>query len=167
MLDKNSFSVLLATLVKSAASLRELSYDHAASDAATRKRDAEEEQFRIDRPGEIFYGCVDYKEFYQISLEEACEKVATDAGHPGLTYPLYLLLNQTWNDISSWAEDVLDPKATVEPCFQHCQHGVAYPIPPKPEDEKEEPIEMSRHQCELCEERLEEIQAQIRHTEPD
>jgi hypothetical protein len=47
---------------------------------------------------------------YRISIEEASNRMANGAGHPGLARPVYLLLKYTWNDVLDWADNLLDQK---------------------------------------------------------
>lgn len=76
-------NVELARAIIAAAKLREESFDHQAATAACNGG-----------------GMVDMKSFYKISLRDACE---ADGVNPFLSYPVYLLLSNNWNDALEWA----------------------------------------------------------------
>lgn len=86
----------LATLILAASKCYEDNYDRKAADKATAEADKEKEK----DPENPYVGFVNYKEFYKLTLQEACIKVAGNE-HDG--YPIYLLLFQTWNDAIDWA----------------------------------------------------------------
>jgi hypothetical protein len=156
MLLSTSIPVKLANAILAAVNLRENSYDKVAADSATIESNEKELVFKAEYPDRIYYGSVDYSQFYNLTLEEACESAAELTGHPSLGQVVYYLLSGTWNDIIFWAQSVLDPTATVEPTMTTCQHGMSYGYvseidvddladsPPK--DLEDRPV------CTLCEE---------------
>jgi len=78
----------LAQAVKLAAKIREESFnDKEATKASQNKK------------------FVDYTKFYELSLSEAAEKVASRVGYDTRGAELiYLLLQSCWNDVLAWAE---------------------------------------------------------------
>ena len=78
----------LAKAIKRAAEIREDSYDHKeASKAQSSKK-----RF------------INFNDFYQISLAEACDQAAEEIGLDTRgTEPIYLLLKYNWNDALAWA----------------------------------------------------------------
>jgi hypothetical protein len=98
----------LALFVKASANAREDSFDKEGADAATAAADAKREA----EPDNLYAGIVDYKQFYRMTMLEACEQQCPK----DLAYPVYLLLGETWNDVHQWADDILGltPKDTVE-----------------------------------------------------
>lgn len=143
----SEISKLMAELVLKAAERNQMSYDVVASAAASEADEKRRAEFEAANPGRIYCGGVDYSKFYKIKLDEACEQVATEAGHPALGRMIYLAF-YWWNDVIEWANAVTDPTATTEPSAVNCQHGVLYnhTLPcvddTKPEDKGEH--------CPLC-----------------
>jgi hypothetical protein len=132
---------LLAQAVLKSAEMQQMSYDLTASALATAEYDRKYAEFMEANPGGIYYGCVDYKQFYTITLEEACEKCSP----PGVGRLVYLALESWWNDTIEWANAVLDPTATTIPTLEHCQHGTEYhEIDPQAPEGDDKPF------CELC-----------------
>ena len=83
----------LATAIKLAAGFREDSYDNKSAEVASNSEND------ID---------LDFKKFYKLDLKEACDKAAEAVGYDtGGTEPIYLLLNNSWNESLAWAETVL------------------------------------------------------------
>ena len=96
----------LAQAIKKAAYLRENSWDKKAYDEAYRK---EKEKSTIrNEDGSIsfshFYICTE--DFYNMSLEQACDKAAGIVGYDQRgTKPVYLLLKNSWNESLDWANN--------------------------------------------------------------
>lgn len=76
-------NVELAKAILAAAKRREESFSHAEATAAS----------TAGKP-------VDMESFYGLSLRQACE---TDGVNPFLSFPVYLLLSNSWNNALDWA----------------------------------------------------------------
>lgn len=53
---------------------------------------------------------VNYNDFYEISLEDACKKAVINSDTHNdntIIFPIYLLNKHAWNDIQAWAESVI------------------------------------------------------------
>lgn len=74
----------LARAIIEAARKREESFDHGAAS-------------RADADG----ASIPASRFYRVSLRDACE---ADGVNPFISYPVYLLLSNCWNDALEWAE---------------------------------------------------------------
>jgi hypothetical protein len=74
----------LAQAIVKAAELREESFDHGRAAQAIAAG-----------------GLVDMESFYRVSLREACD---ADGANPFLSYPVYLLLANSWNQALDWAQ---------------------------------------------------------------
>lgn len=132
---------LLAQAVLKSAEMQQMSYDLTASALATAEYDRKYAEFMEANPGGIYYGGVDYKQFYTMSLEEACAKCCP----PGVDGLVYLALHGWWNDTIDWANMILDPTATTVPTIYHCQHGTVYEeIDPQAPEGDDKPF------CALC-----------------
>ena len=79
---------VIAKAVLDAVEMREGSYDLIASEAA-----------QAANPERM----LDYKKFYKIDLETACNKCAP----PGVGRLIYLALDGWWNDTIEWANEQL------------------------------------------------------------
>jgi hypothetical protein len=132
-------SLELAKIVLRAMELREGSYDEEASRLAVIKNDEEIAEFNKTNIDKIYYGGVDYKQFYKLTLEEACDQAAKEGDCIGVGRLIYLALDGWWNDTMYWAYHVTDPTAIVDPSTTNCQHGVEY-------SESED----KQFECELC-----------------
>lgn len=78
----------LALAVKLAAKIREESFNDKEATKASQNKEF-----------------VDYTKFYELSLSEAAEKAASKVGYDTRgAEPVYLLLQNCWNDILAWAE---------------------------------------------------------------
>lgn len=95
MIEKMKDAVLLA------AKIREESYDKVAYAAAYEEARAKmRKDFGVKGLGLEMQPWVDPKDFYRKSLEQACEEA-----WPEGSFPLYLLLRTSWNDVLDWAEE--------------------------------------------------------------
>lgn len=124
MRKANEIEISIAKTVLRAVELRESSYNHIAADIATKQADEERKQ----KPNSIFAGLVDYKQFYTMSLEDACYKAAEEGPGIALGRLIYLALDCWWNDTIDWAQQLLDPTATIICTPTHCQHGLSHDI---------------------------------------
>lgn len=85
----------LAIAITRAAQIREESFDKEALEKRKGQKTSK-------------YYPINTKQFYKISLWDACDRAATEVGFTGqMTLPLYLLLDDTWNDILDWANTVI------------------------------------------------------------
>jgi len=69
-----------------------------------------EESYDIEKAKEALNEdtLVDFEQFYQITLEDACDQAVSDAGYDKrANYPIYLLNKLAWNDAHDWAAEVL------------------------------------------------------------
>ena len=123
----NPMEKAMAKAVLKSAELRELSYDKDAADAATEKDTLDRAEWELYNPTKIYPVGVDYKKFYQLTLEQACHEACKDVG-VGMSGLIYLALDGWWNDTISWAQRILDPTATQAPTIYECQHGVSYTV---------------------------------------
>lgn len=88
-------SKLLAAIIKRAQELREKSFDKAG---AAKAQDELKEGTRT---------VVDFNEFYNTSLRKAVAVACSEAGEPELADLVYVLLYNSWNDASEWADMVV------------------------------------------------------------
>lgn len=52
---------------------------------------------------------IDYNQFYTKTLREATEKAIDKVGFDSqMILPIYLLVRLAWNDIQTWAEEILE-----------------------------------------------------------
>ena len=123
----NEMERTIATAVLKAMQINQDSYDKEAADAAGEERDY-----------------VDYKEFYRIPLDKACEMALPGA----MGRLIYLACEAWWNDAQIWAQQVLDPTGTAAPTLENCQHGMMYNNNPPVE---EDVIPEFKWACSLCE----------------
>ena len=84
----------LAQAILAAMEKRESSYD---KEAAKKARSVAEEE-RLADPDNSYAGLVDYKQFYRLTLADACQEIGGE-----LAFPVYLLLVHAWNDAHDWA----------------------------------------------------------------
>lgn len=91
----------LADMLSNAMAIRELSYDKTAADAAADAADAE----AAGDPSNAWAYIADYAQFYGLTLEQAAEKAATEAGEPTMASILYYLMVHAWNDVQAWIEE--------------------------------------------------------------
>lgn len=81
----------LAKAIKLAAKIREESYNHEASNAAENLQN----------------NMIDFNKFYEKSLLKASDEAAELLGFDETaTQPIYLLLQNSWNDILDWADKI-------------------------------------------------------------
>lgn len=100
--EQYAFRKTLASILLAAAHNREASYDHVAADAASAANDSERAELTAAGK-ETAYCIVDYAKFYGLDLYQSADKACKDAGFPLLTFPVYLLIDGFWNDVSDWA----------------------------------------------------------------
>lgn len=96
-------ATVFAELVLDAMRIREEGYDHEAADRAS----DEAEKKRLAEPDNWYVGHVDYSKFYQISQLAASQAACRKKGLELFTQPVYLLCECAWNDVQSWASEVL------------------------------------------------------------
>jgi hypothetical protein len=89
----------LAGMILKAMEYRESSYDKAAADEATTAAEA-----AAGNDSTVGYIC-DYSTFYGLSLEQAAEKAATEAGEPTMASIIFYLMYHAWNDVQSWVKE--------------------------------------------------------------
>jgi hypothetical protein len=90
----------LAQLVLAAMRTYEDGFDHAAANAAKAKA---EEDRKAD-PDNPYAGLVDFRQFYRLTMRDACALVCPDAS---MIEPVYFLIDGYWNDIQIWACEIL------------------------------------------------------------
>lgn len=93
----------LASMLLRAMELRESSYDKAAVDKAEKEAEASIEGFgtKYSLAGDL----IDYSTFYGLTLEQAAEKAATEAGEPTMASIIFYLMYHAWNDVQSWIKE--------------------------------------------------------------
>ena len=97
----------LAVLVLETSKVREESYDHAASNAASERAARE----RNENPHCAYAGYVDYNKFYRLSIHDACVQVCP----PELVTPVFILVESGYQDMFDWANGVLGNKGNAAP----------------------------------------------------
>ena len=93
----------LAGMILKAMEYRESSYDKAAADAATARMEAEAAD--DPSPCNAWLYVVNYTEFYRLTLEQAAEKAAVEAGEPTMGVIVYFLISNSWNDVQAWIKN--------------------------------------------------------------
>jgi hypothetical protein len=91
----------LASMLLKAMEYRESSYDKAAADAETAKMEAG----ATADPDHAWLYVVDYAEFYGLTLKQAAEKAAVEAGEPTMATIIFYLLVYSWNDVQVWIKE--------------------------------------------------------------
>jgi hypothetical protein len=86
---------VLAKAILAAVEMRESSYDLIASEAA-----------QLANPEKM----LDYRKFYRIGLETACNMSAP----PGIGRLIFLALDGWWNDTIEWAKEQLKDETEVK-----------------------------------------------------
>lgn len=89
-----------AAMILDAMRIRENSFDKVAADLATADCDARKEA----EPEHSSYLSVDYNTFYRKTQQQAAYEAAVNGGEPMFGSVIYLLMANSWNDISMWAE---------------------------------------------------------------
>lgn len=83
-MSQNPAHVQLAHAILATAKLREESFDHGTA-------------ARMQANGEM----CDFDKLYRLSIRDAAE---VDGMNPFLSFPVYLLLTNSWNDALEWAK---------------------------------------------------------------
>jgi hypothetical protein len=94
----------VANLVIMSAALRQKSYDAKGAEAAAAAKQRELEK-RGFNPRSVVG--VDFTQYYKLTLLEACQLVAKEYRSEDLAYPVYLLLQNSWNDALDWATELV------------------------------------------------------------
>lgn len=92
----------LARMLLKAMEYRESSYDRAAADAETERLAADAASASPDR---AWMYVADYTKFYGLTLEQAADKAAKEAGEPTMASIIYYLMYHSWNDIQVWIKE--------------------------------------------------------------
>ncbi len=92
-------SIKFAYMIVDVLAMREASYDHKASEKATKDWRA---------GGTTFLG-IDYNKFYRKSMLDCCVAVANKTGDKALALPLHLILQSHHNEALEWAALLVGP----------------------------------------------------------
>ena len=97
----------LAKAVLRAMAIREDSYDHAAARAASEADVAACAAHKPQSAFDVYFSTVDYIKFYSKSYEQAAYDACAELCCRDMWYAVYLIVQTHWNDVETWARDVL------------------------------------------------------------